>query len=184
MPLIDGKDVLLPAFLAAGLLASAPAAAQSAPKPEPLVMQDQGSFMVSGTVITAPGTFDPLKPLKPDGQTFHGDHLYAFYQVPQNSRTLPIVMLHGAFQSARSWETTPDGREGFQTLFLRRGYAVYLVDQPRRGRAATARSTRPSSRRRTISSASTSSESAFGRNTSTVSSSTESRRPSTSISAR
>ncbi|WP_374533722.1 alpha/beta fold hydrolase [Phenylobacterium sp.] len=48
---------------------------------------------------------------------------------------LPIVMLHGAFQSGRSWETTPDGREGFQTLFLRRGYSVYLVDQPRRGRA-------------------------------------------------
>lgn len=44
-------------------------------------------------------------------------------------------MLHGAMQSARSWETTPDGREGFQTLFLRKGYPVYLVDQPRRGRA-------------------------------------------------
>jgi hypothetical protein len=44
-------------------------------------------------------------------------------------------MLHGAYQSARSWETTSDGREGFQTLFLRRGFPVYLVDQPRRGRA-------------------------------------------------
>ena len=44
-------------------------------------------------------------------------------------------MLHGAYQSARSWETTPDGREGFQTIFLRRGFPVYLVDQPRRGRA-------------------------------------------------
>lgn len=44
-------------------------------------------------------------------------------------------MLHGAFQSARSWETTADGREGFQTLFLRRGFPVYLADQPRRGRA-------------------------------------------------
>lgn len=38
-------------------------------------------------------------------------------------------------------ETTPDGREGFQTLFLRRGFEVYLVDQPRRGRAG--RSTQP-----------------------------------------
>lgn len=43
-------------------------------------------------------------------------------------------MLHGAYQSGRSWETTADGREGFQTLFLRRGYPVHLVDQPRRGR--------------------------------------------------
>jgi hypothetical protein len=44
-------------------------------------------------------------------------------------------MLHGAFQSGRSWETTPDGREGFQTIFLRRAFPVYIVDQPRRGRA-------------------------------------------------
>lgn len=44
-------------------------------------------------------------------------------------------MLHGAGQSARTWETTPDGREGFQNIFLRRGFSTYLVDQPRRGRA-------------------------------------------------
>lgn len=69
------------------------------------------------------------------GQTLHGDHLYAFYQVPQDPKTQPIVMLHGAYQSARSWETTPDGREGFQNIFLRRRFPVYLVDQPRRGRA-------------------------------------------------
>ncbi len=44
-------------------------------------------------------------------------------------------MLHGAYQSGRSWETTSDGREGFQNIFLRRHFSVYLVDQPRRGRA-------------------------------------------------
>ena len=70
-----------------------------------------------------------------EGQSLHGDHLYAFYQVPQNPKALPIVMLHGAYQSARSWETTSDGREGFQNIFLRRDFPVYLVDQPRRGRA-------------------------------------------------
>ena len=100
----------------------------------PLVIQQQGSFAVGGKVVSTPGTYDNNQPTTA-GQTFHGDHLYAFYQVPQSARPLPIVMLHGAFQSARSWETTPDGREGFQTLFLRRGFPVYLVDQPRRGRA-------------------------------------------------
>lgn len=100
----------------------------------PLIIQAQGSFAVGGTVHKTPGTYDNNKPTAA-GQTFHGDHLYAFYQVPPNAKALPIVMLHGAFQSARSWETTSDGREGFQTLFLRRGFAVYLVDQPRRGRA-------------------------------------------------
>ncbi|WP_198361730.1 alpha/beta fold hydrolase [Herbaspirillum sp. meg3] len=100
----------------------------------PLVIQAQGSFAVGGAVLKAPGNYDNNKPTAA-GQSFHGDHLYAFYQVPLHPRPLPIVMLHGAFQSARSWETTSDGREGFQTLFLRRGFPVYVVDQPRRGRA-------------------------------------------------
>ncbi|NYT60414.1 alpha/beta fold hydrolase [Alcaligenaceae bacterium] len=101
---------------------------------EPLVIQEQGSFAVGGKVVSTPGTYNNNNPTSA-GQTFHGDHLYAFYQVPQNPKPLPIVMLHGAYQSGRSWETTSDGREGFQTMFLRRGFPVYLVDQPRRGRA-------------------------------------------------
>jgi hypothetical protein len=44
-------------------------------------------------------------------------------------------MWHGAGQSARTWETTPDGREGYQNIFLRRRFPVYLLDQPRRGKA-------------------------------------------------
>jgi pimeloyl-ACP methyl ester carboxylesterase len=106
----------------------------SSPPRKPLVIEDQGSFAVGGRVVSTPGTYDNNHPTSA-GQTFHGDHLYAFYQVPQNPKPFPIVMLHGAYQSARSWETTSDGREGFQTMFLRRGFAVYLVDQPRRGRA-------------------------------------------------
>jgi hypothetical protein len=128
----------------------APTAAHAADKTatQPLVIQQQGSFAVGGTVVTAPGTFDPIKhgAFNPSaqetaGQTLHGDHAYVIYQVPVGARSLPLVMWHGIGQSAKTWETTPDGREGFQTLFLRRNYAVYLVDQPRRGRAA--RSTQP-----------------------------------------
>ncbi|KRB61542.1 alpha/beta hydrolase [Rhizobium sp. Root708] len=116
------------------LLSSGPAGAQVASKQEPLTIQEQGSFAVGGTVSSTPGTFDNNAPTSA-GQTLHGDHAYVSYQIPSNPKPLPIVMLHGAFQSARSWETTPDGREGFQNIFLRRGYPVYLVDQPRRGRA-------------------------------------------------
>jgi len=58
-----------------------------------------------------------------------------FYQVPVEPRPLPLVFLHGAGQFSKTWETTPNGREGFQTLFLRRRFAVYLIDQPRRGNA-------------------------------------------------
>jgi pimeloyl-ACP methyl ester carboxylesterase len=102
---------------------------------EPLLIQAQGSFAAGGTAITAPGQFDPKKPLDPAGQTYHGDHAYVFYQIPENPHKYPVVMLHGAGQFSRTWETTPDGREGFQNIFLRRGFSVYLVDQPRRGNA-------------------------------------------------
>jgi pimeloyl-ACP methyl ester carboxylesterase len=94
----------------------------------------QGSFMVGGSVISNPGTFDPYNPT-PAGQTFHGDHAYVEYQIPADARVLPLVMWHGAGQFSKTWETTPDGREGYQTVFLRRGFAVYIIDQPRRGNA-------------------------------------------------
>ncbi|MFX3617304.1 MAG: alpha/beta fold hydrolase [Sporolactobacillus sp.] len=103
-------------------------------RPEPLIIQEQGSFAVGGTIIRNPGTFDPFK-MTPAGQTYHGDHASVFYQVPMKARRLPLVFLPGAWESARSWESTPDGREGFQNIFLRRGFRVLLVDQPRRGQA-------------------------------------------------
>jgi hypothetical protein len=101
----------------------------------PIVIQGQGSFAVGGKVKTEPGKFDPTKPMQPAGQTYHGDHAYVSYQIPVKARALPIVMWHGAGQFSKTWESTPDGREGFQTIFLRRGFATYLIDQPRRGNA-------------------------------------------------
>ena len=59
-----------------------------------MVIQEQGSFAVGGTVLSTPGTYNNNSPTT-EGQTFHGDHLYAFYQIPQSSKALPIVMLHG-----------------------------------------------------------------------------------------
>jgi hypothetical protein len=101
---------------------------------DPLMIQEQGSFAAGGTVIHRPGTFDPLHPT-PEGQSLHGDHARVFYQIPVDRRDLPLVMWHGFRQFSKTWETTPDGREGFQSIFLRRRFPVYLVDQPRRGGA-------------------------------------------------
>jgi hypothetical protein len=110
-------------------------AATAADTPAPLVIQEQGSFAAGGKMVTATGTFDPRKPSEPAGQTYRGDHAYAFYQVPANARKYPIVMWHGNGQFSKTWETTPDGREGFQNIFLRRRFSVYVIDQPRRGDA-------------------------------------------------
>ncbi|MDQ0109152.1 alpha/beta fold hydrolase [Chitinophaga terrae (ex Kim and Jung 2007)] len=102
-----------------------------------LVIKNQGAFSAGGTVIKSEGTFDPLKPWNEaqGGQTRHGDHADVFYQIPANAKHNSMVFLHGYGQSRRSWQTTADGREGFADIFLRKGYGVYLVDQPGRGEA-------------------------------------------------
>ena len=48
----------------------------------------------------------------------------------------PIVMIHGGSQTGTNFTGTPDGREGWAQYFVRRGYAVYVVDQVARGRSA------------------------------------------------
>jgi len=126
---------LLSLVLAVSLTACASHSMGPGSSTGPLLIAEQRSFAAGGTMTTAPGTFDPRKPTAPDGQTYRGDHAYAFYQVPANARKLPIVMWHGAGQFSKTWETTADGREGFQTIFLRRRFGVALVDQPRRGGA-------------------------------------------------
>ncbi|MFT3948232.1 MAG: alpha/beta fold hydrolase [Agriterribacter sp.] len=121
-------------LLALALLTGNSSYAQDVKKRAPLIIEEQGSFAIGGTVVTNPGNFDPVK-RTPDGQTFHGDHAYVFYQKPVNAKKLPLVFWHGIGQFSKTWETTPDGREGFQNIFLRRGFSVYLIDQPRCGNA-------------------------------------------------
>ena len=94
-----------------------------------ITLSDQGSFMVGGTFVTNPGTFDPVNPT-PAGQTIHGDHAYVQYQIPTNARNLPLVMWHGGGQFSKTWETTPDGRDGFQNIFVSQGWSTYIFDQP------------------------------------------------------
>ena len=103
---------------------------------QPIRIAEQGSFFVDGRTVTAPGKFDPTVDTGTDvGQSFHVDHLYASFQIPVHPRRLPLVFIHGGGGTGAVWGTTPDGREGFQTLFLRGGFTVYVVDFPRRGRA-------------------------------------------------
>lgn len=135
------RVLVLASLLAASACAKGATPASPSPAASALTLQAQGSFAIGGTVTTSPGTFDPLHP-STEGGTLHGDHARVFYQVPVDARPLPLVFWHGAGQFSKTWETTPDGREGFQNLFLRRRFPVYLLDQPRRG--AAGRSTVPS----------------------------------------
>lgn len=125
---------ILVALMFGTVTVSSMVVAAPTPQAKPLMIQDQGSFAVGGTVIQSPGTFDTLNQTS-GGQTLHGDHARVFYQIPVNARKLPLVMWHGFGQFSKTWETTADGREGYQNIFLRRRFATYLIDQPRRGAA-------------------------------------------------
>ena len=102
-----------------------------------LVLADQGMFSAGGITVTSEGTFDPENHWEETGagQTAHVDHANVFYQIPENETGLPMVFLHGYGQSCMGWMTTPDGREGWSDMFLKKGHGVFLIDEPRRGEA-------------------------------------------------
>ena len=108
--------------------------------PKGLVIEKQGVFSSGGTITAPlPGNYDPTKnwmdPTRA-GTTTHVDHANTFYQIPAGGKGLPVVFLHGYGQTRTGWQATPDGREGWSDIFLRKGHPVFLVDQPRRGAAA------------------------------------------------
>lgn len=111
-------------------------ASQNESESSVLAIKEQGFFTAGGTVLKTDGTFDPIKgQYNPAGQTLHADYANIFYQVPQPYNNHRVYFLHGFGQSRVGWMNTPDGREGFAPMFLRKGYATYLIDQPRRGAA-------------------------------------------------
>lgn len=87
-----------------------------------IVLETMGAYSYAGTVLSNDA-----------GQSIHCDHGYAEYFIPKAARKLPIVMWHSS--STKSWQETFDGREGWQPIFLRRQFSVYLIDLPRQGRA-------------------------------------------------
>ena len=66
--------------------------------------------------------------------------MYVRYMVPQaGDGNVPVVMVHGATLTGKSWETTPDGRMGWDEYFVRKGHPVYVPDQVGRGDPASIR---------------------------------------------
>jgi pimeloyl-ACP methyl ester carboxylesterase len=106
---------------------------------EPLRIAKQGSLEAGGEVVycaTNDGG-DPKSQRWPPGRVVI-NHVYATYQYPVvQTYKYPILFNPGGGHSARVYDTTPDGREGWLTLFLREGFAVYGVDRANTGRAGS-----------------------------------------------
>lgn len=122
-----GRVRLLVGVVAAGALAIAAtgivaAQGQRRAAAAPITIQKQGSFAVGGKVLG-----------DPNSRSLHCDHGYVDYQIPVNPRRINLVMWHSA--AATAWLNRWDGGEGYQSIFLRRGFPVYIWDGPHVGRA-------------------------------------------------
>ncbi|MBN1236974.1 MAG: alpha/beta fold hydrolase [Gammaproteobacteria bacterium] len=111
-------------FAIAAAFVALPAAgwAQPAADRDVLLIERQGAFAVGGTILG-----------NPDESSLHCDHGVVEFQIPPTPRAVNLLMWHSA--SALAWQQRWDGGEGFQSIFLRRDYPVYLWDGPRVGRA-------------------------------------------------
>lgn len=98
----------------------------------PLVLKAQGSFFVGGEKAEQTQVQIGLGP----GGHVTVNQMYVRFMVPQGGDgNVPVVMVHGATLTGKSYETTPDGRMGWDEYFVRRGHPVYVPDQVGRGRS-------------------------------------------------
>jgi pimeloyl-ACP methyl ester carboxylesterase len=112
---------------------------QAAHAQSPLHIARQGSLEAGGRVVTCATNdgADPASKRWPPGHVVV-DNVYATYQYPVAQRSpYPILFNSGGGHTARVYDTTPDGREGWLTLFLREGFATYGVDRVNTGRSGT-----------------------------------------------
>lgn len=118
----------------AGFLASCAAPAVPTASSVPLVLDKQGSFFVGGRTIKS-DTLSTLPAYAPAGSVAV-EQMYVRYQVPANAPGASLVLIHGCCLTGKTWETTPDGRMGWDEYFVRKGHPVYVIDQVARGRSA------------------------------------------------
>src|SRR5260370_37675779 len=131
-------------ILAAALTVAASGAAHAA---EPLALRDMGSFHVGGRLVEISGkpvkeiTFTPggvPARVDPNG-TYQVEQMYVQYFLPANETgAYPLLLWPGGGLTAATYETTPDGREGWLNHFLRSGWTVSTSDAAARCRPGCA----------------------------------------------
>jgi pimeloyl-ACP methyl ester carboxylesterase len=116
-------------WLPATLMLATTVRAEPPKLPVPAVDQSavaqRGYFYVGGKYVGEPGK-----------EIMQGQ-IYVEVLAPKDvRRPYPLVLIHGAAQTATNWMGTPDGRKGWAEYFVEQGYVVYMIDQPMRGRSA------------------------------------------------
>lgn len=110
-------------------------------------VRDIGSFYVGGRAVSLRGLAErprvrrsaaPAEKVDPNGD-FQTGQIYVQFVKLANPYRLPLLLLPGGSVTGVTYETTPDGRAGWQLLFLRQGYSTYIADTAQAGRAPWAR---------------------------------------------
>ncbi|HTP96877.1 MAG TPA: esterase [Burkholderiales bacterium] len=129
------------------LLATVFALAGCASTHAPIALQDMGSFHVGGREVTISGK--PVREVRfspggvpakvdPNG-VYQVEQMYVQYFIPADRKSaLPLLLWHGGGLTGVTYETTPDGREGWLNYFIKQGWAVYNSDAVERGRSGWA----------------------------------------------
>jgi pimeloyl-ACP methyl ester carboxylesterase len=122
---MNGIQTTAPTIALLSTLAIGLATLAHAQERGPLALAKASYFFVGGKIDTSV-----------EGSPMLGQ-MYVESMIPaRRTQPFPIVMVHGGGQTGTNFTGTPDGREGWAQYFVRRGYAVYVVDQVARGRSA------------------------------------------------
>jgi pimeloyl-ACP methyl ester carboxylesterase len=100
-----------------------------------LELEDEGGFFINARKVSSayPGASLATGPAAAGSITVN--QMYVHYRIPAGPKGVPLVLVHGSNHTGMTYETTPDGREGWATWFVRQGYPVYVVDHSGRGRS-------------------------------------------------
>ncbi|MER2268518.1 alpha/beta fold hydrolase [Methylobacterium oxalidis] len=116
-------------------------------EPAPLHVRDIGSFHVGGRIVRLEGlpareristTGGPVHSIDPNGEIVVGQMYVQYVRLAEPRAVAPLLLWHGGGMTGANWESTPDGRPGWQMAFLRAGFDTYVSDAVERGRASWA----------------------------------------------
>lgn len=116
-------------------------------QPLPISIREIGSFHIGGELVTVSGMpprsrtstpGGPPHPIDQNGELAVGQMYVQQVRLAAPRGRAPVLMWHGGGMTGVNWETTPDGREGWQMHFLRAGLDVFVSDAVERGRSSWA----------------------------------------------
>lgn len=111
-------------------------------------IQEIGSFFVGGRQTEIAGLVakavryaenTPALTVDPNGTYSTGQVYVQYARLTAPRHPFPIIFLNSGTSTGAMWETTPDGRTGWQMHFLRHGYNTYMTDAVGKGRASWSR---------------------------------------------